>query len=84
MVYYMGVNKMSTLEVRKMQTEKIATRLVQLRKSRGETQKEVADAIGVETMTISYYESGQRIPRDEIKIKLANHYDVSVQTLFFD
>ncbi|WP_423748200.1 hypothetical protein [Bacillus cereus] len=30
------------------------------------------------------YENGQRIPRDNIKIKLANFYGVTVQTIFFD
>ena len=44
----------------------------------------VADAVGVTLSAITMYELGQRIPRDEIKVKLASYYGVSVQELFFD
>jgi len=30
------------------------------------------------------YELGYRVPRDEIKMKLADYYGVTVQSLFFD
>ena len=30
------------------------------------------------------YENGQRIPRDDIKVKLARFYGVSVEYLFYD
>ncbi|MGI6041007.1 MAG: helix-turn-helix transcriptional regulator [Candidatus Alectryocaccobium sp.] len=65
-----------------MNKNKIGDRLIKLRGSR--TQKEIAKAVGVEPMAISYYESGKRIPRDEIKKKLANYYNVTVQDIFFD
>ena len=56
-----------------------------LKKLRGaKTQAEVARAIGVTTMAISQYENGDRIPRDEIKIKLAKYYDRTVEQLFYD
>ena len=29
------------------------------------------------------YENGSRIPRDEIKIRIANYYKLSVQCIFF-
>lgn len=61
--------------------EKIGKRLVELRG--GRTQKEVGDAVGVEAMAISYYERGIRIPRDEVKIKLAKYYGVTVESLFY-
>ena len=48
------------------------------------TQLEVAEAIGVTTMAISQYESGDRVPRDEIKIKLAKFFGKSVEELFFN
>lgn len=35
-------------------------------------------------LVLQMYENGQRIPRDNIKIKLANFYGVTVQTIFFD
>ncbi len=59
----------------------IGSYLKQLRGTK--TQLEVAKAIGVTTMAISQYESGERIPRDEIKIRLANYYDRTVEQLFF-
>lgn len=55
-----------------------------LRELRGErTQKEVADAVGVTTMAISQYEQGERIPQDEIKVRLAKYYNKSIEEIFF-
>ena len=47
------------------------------------TQKEVSEAIGISTSTLGMYETGERIPRDEIKKKIAKYYDVSIEYLFF-
>lgn len=56
-----------------------------LKKLRGDkTQKAVAKAIGVTDMAISQYENGMRIPNDTIKIKLANYYGKSVESIFFE
>lgn len=59
----------------------IAKRLVEIRK--GETQEDVARAIGVSLSAMAMYETGKRIPRDEIKVKLARHYNTTVESLFF-
>jgi len=59
----------------------IGANLKQLRGTK--TQQEVATAVGVTTMAISQYENGDRIPRDEIKIKLSKYFDKSVEELFF-
>ncbi len=48
------------------------------------TQSEVANAIGIATSTLGMYETEQRIPRDSIKIKLANYYGTTVQEIFFN
>nr|DAK44803.1 MAG TPA: helix-turn-helix domain protein [Caudoviricetes sp.] len=48
------------------------------------TQKEVSEAIGISTSTLGMYETGERIPRDEIKKKIAKYYDVSIEYLFFE
>lgn len=64
-----------------MDSKKIGERLPKLRGSR--TQKEVAEAVGVTPMAISLYESGERIPRDEIKVRLANYYKRTVNFIFF-
>ena len=57
-------------------------KLVKLRGTR--TQEEIANAIGISISAIGMYETGQRVPRDEIKVKLANYYNVSIESLFFD
>lgn len=59
----------------------IAQKLVQLRGNR--TQDEIAKAIGVSRTAIMMYENGQRVPKDEIKVKLAQYYQVSLVDLFF-
>lgn len=61
---------------------KTAEKLVAARGER--SREEVANAVGVSLSAITMYETGGRIPRDEIKIKLADYYGTSVQTLFFD
>lgn len=64
-----------------MQSNACGKKLRELRGSR--TQKEVGDAIGVNPNTISMYESGERRPSDELKIKLAQFFGVSVGYIFF-
>lgn len=55
-----------------------------LRELRGErSQAEVAQALGISKMALSSYELDKRIPRDSIKIKIAEFYNVSVQEIFF-
>lgn len=65
-----------------MDSEKIAQKLVELRGNK--TIKEVADANGISVSALSMYEAAKRIPRDEIKVRLANYYGVDVATLFFE
>ena len=59
----------------------VADRLVEARGKR--KREEVAAAIGVSLSAISMYENGERVPRDETKIKLAEYYGTTVQALFF-
>lgn len=66
----------------KLDAKKIGEKLLFLR---GKTPRdEVAREIGVSVSAMSMYENGERIPRDTIKIKLANYYAKSVQEIFFD
>lgn len=59
----------------------IAERLIA---ARGTTPREtVAKAVGISLSAISMYELGARVPRDEVKVKLANFYGKSVQELFY-
>ena len=64
-----------------MDRAEIANRLVQLRG--GKTQREVAESLGISVSAMAMYEAGERVPRDEIKVKLANFYGCTVQSLFF-
>lgn len=55
-----------------------------LRELRGATPREnVAKACNISVSALSMYENGSRIPRDEIKIRIANYYKLSVQCIFF-
>ncbi len=57
---------------------------IRLKKLRGErTQEEVALANDISISALAMYESGKRVPRDEVKIRLANYYKVSINSLFF-
>lgn len=56
-----------------------------LRTLRGEkTQKEVADELKITKSALAMYERNQRVPRDEVKVKLAKYYNQSVENLFFN
>ena len=59
----------------------IGGRLTKLRGNRSQT--EVANACGISLSAIGMYERGERIPRDEIKIKLAHFYNVTVEEIFY-
>ena len=55
-----------------------------LRKLRGDIPMQtVADAVEISVSALGMYEIGQRIPRDEIKVKLARYYETTVEALFF-
>lgn len=61
--------------------QQIAKTLIELRGEK--SQAEVAAAIGVSPAAISMYESGERVPRDEIKCRIANYYKKPVGKIFF-
>ena len=44
--------------------------------------EEVAKALGISVSALSMYEQGNRIPRDEIKIRMAEYYGISIEALF--
>lgn len=58
-------------------------KLYNLRKKRGETQAEVAKSVGVSISSYNFYETGQRNPSDEVKKRIAKHFDRTVQFIFF-
>lgn len=66
-----------------MNSKIIGNNLLELRKKYKKTTKEVANSCNISRSAISMYENGKRIPRDDIKIKLANYYNVSIEEIFY-
>lgn len=55
-----------------------------LRELRGErSQKEVAESLGISTSAWAMYERNERIPRDDLKVKIARLFKTTVQDIFF-
>ncbi len=59
----------------------LGERLKQLRKEKGLTQRKLAEILNLDDSSISMYERGKTSPPDDIKIKLANFFGVSVDYL---
>lgn len=64
-----------------MDSKLIGSRLKELRENK--TQNEVAEAIGVSFSAYSKYEMGIRVPRDEVKVRIADYYKKTVQSIFY-
>lgn len=62
----------------------VSERLLRIRTMRGETQEQVAEAVGISYVSLSRYETGQRMPKMNILLKLADHYGVSVDEIMRD
>lgn len=57
---------------------------MKLKALRGQrTQQEVADKVGITKSALAMYERDKRVPRDEVKVKLADFYGETVQSIFF-
>lgn len=61
--------------------EQIGQDLRSLRGTRSRSQ--VARELGISESAIISYESGERTPRDELKVTLAAYFGVTVGSLFF-
>lgn len=64
-----------------MDVAAIRQRLIEARGEKSQT--EVAKNLGISVSSLSMYETCERIPRDEIKEKIAKYYGLSVGFLFF-
>lgn len=62
----------------------IAKKLTELRQKKQKTQQEVASALGLSVSAIAMYEAGVRVPRDEVKLALAQYYQTTVGYIFFN
>ena len=55
-----------------------------LRRLRGDrTQEEIATALGITKSSWAMYERDERVPRDEVKIRIAKYFGKSVEELFY-
>lgn len=59
----------------------IGQRLLKIRTEKDETQEQVADSVGISYVSLSRYETGQRMPKMNILAKLADHYGVTTDEL---
>lgn len=64
-----------------MDSKKIGKRLKELRGKK--TLATVAVDLGVTPMAVSLWERGERIPNDEMKVRIAQYYGRSVAFIFF-
>lgn len=64
-----------------MNRDAIAEKLIRLRGSK--SREDVANSLGISVSALSMYENGERIPRDDIKIRIAKYYKRSVNYIFF-
>lgn len=61
--------------------KRMANKLKKLRNNRDAAA--VAKACGISRSALGMYETGARIPRDDVKIRIAKYYNKSVQEIFF-
>ena len=59
----------------------IGERLADLRKDRDMTQKDLAAELGISVYTVSSYERENSTPDDDMKVKIANLFNVSLDYL---
>lgn len=56
-----------------------------LRALRGDkTIEKVAEDLEISYSALAMYEHEDRIPRDDVKVKIADYYHTTVQSIFFD
>ena len=64
-----------------MDAKEIGRKLRELRGNK--SVKTVAEENGISTSAVSMYETGARIPKDEVKIRLSQYFNIPVGVLFF-
>lgn len=66
-----------------MKATLIGDKIKKLREEQGIQRDEFCATVGISLSALSMYETGQRIPRDEIKLKIARCLNTSIEALFF-
>ena len=64
-----------------MSKQTIGTILRSLRENM--TQERIAADLGITKSSWAMYERDQRVPRDEVKVRIANYFHKTVQEIFF-
>lgn len=64
-----------------MDMHRMGRKLISMRGAK--TREEAAAGIGISVSALTMYELGRRMPRDDIKIRIAEYYGTSVGKLFF-
>lgn len=55
-----------------------------LRELRGYVPRRVvADALNISISALAAYESGSRIPKDELKVRISKYYNTPITDIFF-
>lgn len=57
--------------------------LKQLRNKKNETQEQTAKSLGINRAIYSHYENGIRLPRINVAIKMADHFNVKIDDIIF-
>lgn len=61
----------------------IGAKLKELRAKKKKSQQQAADDLNITKSSLAMYERDARIPRDEVKVRIAEYYGVTVQALFY-
>lgn len=48
-----------------------------------ESRKDLAEKLLISKSALAMYERGERIPRDEVKFRMAQYFNVSIESIFF-
>lgn len=60
----------------------LGTHLQSIRKSRGLTQEQVAEHLGMDRVSVGYIEQGKRTPKLSTLYAMSECYDVEMQDIF--
>lgn len=54
-----------------------------LRNGKGLTQHALAERLKISPATVAMYETGRRVPTDNLKVQIANFYGVPIERIFY-
>ena len=81
---YLFQNEKHSERINAMDQKAIGKRIKSAREKKGLTQEQLAEQVNLSPMHISVIERGNKLPRLETLIKIANVLDVSADTLLQD